>query len=105
MKKIILFYQSNIEGICTKQEETVTDYNVNLKVEHMLFNWLAILCPHIDIWKFLEVLPKKERNFTEVVKHRIYWMKHLIIETLEAMNLEQNGNEVKRTFDIKVEKL
>ena len=106
LKKITLLYQTNIEGIYTKEEETATDDMVLFKEERMLDRWLKILCPHIDFTTFMEILPKQEvSSFKEDQDNRRYLKYKLILETLDSMNQQEKDNKVQRHLEIKVENI
>ncbi len=50
MYKIVLVFNSGIDGIYTKEEETASDtYWRDLKYNRMVNRWLSILHPHINI--------------------------------------------------------
>lgn len=55
MYKINLYYKSNIIGVYTKEEEISTDITyLKLKIKRMLNRWFNILCPHIDLDKYID---------------------------------------------------
>ena len=91
MYKIELFFQSE-NGIYTKEEETASnDYYKDLKHNRMLNRWIKILCPHIDIDKYLSDLRFKGFNLTDENKYTM--MIDVIKREIEYQNTLFNENK------------
>lgn len=59
MYKITLLFESNVKGIYTKEEETVTDEHQTMrKLMRMINRWSEILIPHIVSIDFMTISGK-----------------------------------------------
>lgn len=64
MYKITVLFNSNIDGVYTKEEETATDlFQMQCKRNRMMNRWFGILCPHIDIDKYCSMANYHKYDF------------------------------------------
>ncbi len=110
MYKIKLYFQSNIPGVYTLEEETANDLmHMKFKKERMLDRWFNIICPHINFDTFcnkLNWLVGKNPSEINDIKYSLKF--DLINLTLDQMNqydakyLDDKTELTKRTFKIDV---
>jgi hypothetical protein len=103
MYKITLLFQSNEQGIYTKEEETADNTNWrDMKYYRMIDRWLNILCPHINKDIFITCINNIKLDKPLIVSE-IYDLFLLIIKRhLDILNNIDNGN---RKFGINVEEI
>ncbi len=113
MYKITLLFESNVKGIYTKEEETVTDEHQTMrKLMRMINRWSEILIPHIVSFDFMTISGKISLPLLIACELNDYYQSHisprdevklyLIKNHLELLN---NNDEGKRTFQIQIEKI
>lgn len=91
MWRITLYYKSDIKGVYTREEETVTDARMLImKQRRMLIRWVKILIPELSESTF--------EDYPEFV------LNGLIQQKIDELNKKQPGKQ-KRQFHMKAESI
>jgi hypothetical protein len=111
MYKITVLFNSNIDGVYTKEEETATDFSeMQHKQSRMMDRWFEILCPHIKIEQYYSRIFLSVCDYKTQLKKKQEIMLKFINQTLENLDNDvierEEGKRIKkrkRTFELTIE--